>query len=102
MPIVFVHGVNNRNDAEYRDHVNARSGFLRQIVAPAMGLEPDALVLRNPYWGDEAARFRWEMAVLPRGKEDDEKFGVGEDLEAFGGRRPSRCRCRSARIRAFN
>src|SRR5262249_14861260 len=27
----------------------------------------------------------WEMAVLPRGKEDDEKFGVGEDLEAFGG-----------------
>lgn len=84
MPIVFVHGVNNRNSAEYRHHVNARNGFLRQIVAPALGLEPEALALLNPYWGDEGARFRWDMAVLPGGSEDAEKFGAAEDQDAFG------------------
>lgn len=69
MPIVFVHGVNNRLDDDYRDNQSGRNGFLREIVAPALGLPPDRLTLINPYWGSFGARFAWNMAVLPDSRE---------------------------------
>jgi len=83
MPIVFVHGVNNRDGDDYRDNVAGRNGFLREIVGSALGLSPDKLYLSNPYWGGVAAKFAWKMAVLPDASEGYEKFGGG-DVEGFG------------------
>ncbi|MDB5859726.1 MAG: hypothetical protein JWQ76_3415 [Ramlibacter sp.] len=84
MPIVFVHGVNNRAGDEYRDNEVGRNEFLREIVAPALGLTPATLAIENPYWGGDAAQFPWGMAALPDAEESYEKFGAGGDVEAFG------------------
>lgn len=84
MPIVFVHGVNNREGDDYRDNEAGRNGFLREIVAPALGLAPDQVFLASPYWGGSAAQFAWGMAVLPDASDNYEKFGAGEDTQAFG------------------
>lgn len=79
MPIVFVHGVNNRKDKTFRDNEEGRSGFLRRIVGPSLGLGPGEIKMFNPYWGDEGAKFSWGMAVLPTLKEGHESFGGSLD-----------------------
>lgn len=84
MPIVFVHGVNNRDGAAYRENELSRSGFLREIVGPELGLTPDQIHLSSPYWGEFGAKFAWEMAVLPNPDTEFEKFGGSGDAEAFG------------------
>lgn len=84
MPIVFVHGVNNRDGEAYRENENARNGFLREIVAPALGLKPDALHLFNPYWGEYGVEFAWDMASLPNPDDKFESFGGDADAEALG------------------
>lgn len=84
MPIVFVHGVNNRDGEAYHENENARNGFLREIVAPALGLQPDALSLFSPYWGEFGVEFAWKMAVLPNPDDKFESFGDDTDAEARG------------------
>jgi hypothetical protein len=83
MPIVFVHGVNNRLDAEYADNVVGRNGFLREILAPALGLSPRELHIASPYWGGDAATFAWKMAVLPDAAATYESFGAAADRRAL-------------------
>ncbi|MFL9910440.1 hypothetical protein [Paraburkholderia sp. RL17-337-BIB-A] len=82
MPIVFVHGVNNREGDVYRDNENGRNGFLREIVAPALELPSDELYLASPYWGAHAAQFAWNMAVLPDASTRFEQFGADDDAAA--------------------
>ena len=84
MPIVFVHGVNNRDGEAYRENENARNAFLREIVAPALGLEPDKLSLFSPFWGKFGVEFAWNMAVLPHPEDEFESFGGDADAEARG------------------
>jgi len=84
MPIVFVHGVNNRDGADYQENELGRNEFLREVVAPALGLPPKDLLIESPYWGGDAAKFFWQMAVLPDDKDTYEKFGAGEDIETLG------------------
>lgn len=84
MPIVFVHGVNNRDGKDYRENESARNGFLREIVGPALGLSPDKVKLYSPYWGGKGATFAWNMAVLPDPDATFETFGGGSEDEAFG------------------
>ena len=84
MPIVFVHGVNNRAGDEYRDNEIGRNSFISEIVGPALGLSPESLRISSPYWGGNGAKFRWNMAVLPDASESIEKFGAEGDAEAFG------------------
>jgi len=79
MPIVFVHGVNNRDSEAYRENEYSRNGFLSEIVAPALGISPGAVQLISPYWGAEGAEFAWKMAVLPSPTDGFEAFGGGED-----------------------
>lgn len=76
MPIVFVHGVNNRDGDSYRENALSRNGFLREVIAPALGIDAGKLTLTSPYWGLHGARFAWNMAVLPE---------TGAGFEAFGG-----------------
>jgi len=84
MPIVFIHGVNVRENQEsYQQQVKQRNGFLRQIIAPALGLKPQALKILNPYWGHLGVKFAWEMAVLPRPKDAVEAFGAAHQQQAL-------------------
>ena len=84
MPIVFIHGVNNRDGVEYRKSEAALNGFLREVVAPALGLSADEVYLSSPYWGACGAQFAWGMAVLPDSGGNFEKFGGTDEAEALG------------------
>jgi hypothetical protein len=82
MPIVFVHGVNNRDDEAYRENEAARDGFLREIVAPALGLTPRTLRILNPYWGKYGVKFAWGLAVVPNPEDIFEHFGADPESVA--------------------
>ncbi len=84
MPIVFVHGVNNRAGAAYSESEASRNGFFREIVAPAMGLSSNGVHLSSPYWGKHGAQFAWGMAVLPNVDDKFESFGGNDGAEALG------------------
>ena len=72
MPVVFVHGVNNRRgsslaeQAAFDQRVRLRNEMFRteafsDIVAP-----PETLTILSPYWGDEGAKFAWSLASIPK------------------------------------
>lgn len=82
MPIVFVHGVAHRESADTPAGDAGRNAFLREIVAPALGLPPGELSLSSPYWGGHAAAFAWNMAVLPEAAASHESFGAGDEALA--------------------
>ncbi len=84
MPIVFVHGVNNRDGQAYRENEQARDGFLKEIVAPELGMTPNKLQVLNPYWGEYGVQFAWGMAVLPNPSAEFEAFGKDAEAEARG------------------
>lgn len=84
MPIVFVHGVNNRDGEAYHENEQARDGFLKEIVAPALGMTPNKLQVLNPYWGKYGVQFAWGMAVLPNPSAEFEAFGNDAETEARG------------------
>jgi hypothetical protein len=76
--------VNNRDGDEYRESEDIRNGFLREIVAPALGLKPEALTFYSPYWGEHGAQFAWDMAVLPSPENRFETFaGVSKDSPEY-------------------
>lgn len=77
MPFVFVHGVNNRQDSEYLRAENFRNAFLRELVAPTMGIEPSQKIF-SPYWGGAGVKFWKNLQVIPVGKYS-EKFGGGDE-----------------------
>ena len=83
MPLVFVHGVSNRDTPEYRDNQRARDAFLNEYVVQRLGLDRNSVSLHSPYWGDDGVKFRWENASLPESinsVDSMEKFGSGIDL----------------------
>jgi hypothetical protein len=76
VPLVFVHGVSNRDTPEYSDNQLARDAFLRELVVPALGLAAENFRIFNPYWGDQGVKFRWGNASLPESASDIETFGA--------------------------
>ncbi len=71
MPIVFVHGVNNRLGPSYDAGVKLKADALKSCFAGAtINGKSFANVgeIGFPYWGDLAASFAWNMASLPRGE----------------------------------
>ena len=52
MPLVFVHGVSNRDSPEYRENQLSRDAFLRALVIPKLSLDPRKVAILNPYWGE--------------------------------------------------
>ena len=67
MPIVFVHGVNNRReDVDYDEREARTRGFLKEILAPRLGLDPSKVSIFFPYWGGDGVKFRWGQASWPR------------------------------------
>lgn len=66
MPIVFVHGVNNRKeDADYEPSRARIEQSLRSILASDLGIDAKVLSVAFPYWGGDGVKFRWNQASLP-------------------------------------
>ena len=78
MPIVFVHGVNNReDDPGYEAGVALTRKFLERHFE---GIRIDGETLQHadtvfPYWGDLATTFAWDMASLPETDTDTDTLG---------------------------
>ena len=81
MPIVFVHGVANRNGTEaYDDHWANLEAFLREYIAPEISEQPDQVKIIDAYWGDLGVRFAWDGISRPRSP----LLGMGAPSEQTG------------------
>lgn len=94
MPLVFIHGVATRRggtpaeQTAFDQHVRVRDGFFRTI-AFADQVSAGNLHIENPYWGDLASRFAWNLTSVPQG--GDEAFGfAGAFAAAAFGSEPNR------------
>jgi len=69
MPFVFIHGVNTRvGDDDYHKNIAARDKLIEtRLLGPLARSDERFANIRiiNPYWGDEGARFRWNLASVP-------------------------------------
>jgi hypothetical protein len=81
VPVIFVHGVNNRaDDPLYQARSLVIGDLLRRNLKDAsidertIGQFEPAF----PYWGDLGAKFSWNMQSLPSG---GEALGAGVDLD---------------------
>lgn len=78
MPIVFVHGVNNRiEDSDYEEGVARKREFLKSLLAPRLGLDAAKVAVSFPYWGGEGVKFRWNQASVPSGSDEVEALALG-------------------------
>lgn len=75
MPLVFIHGVNTRKDAQYPASVTLRDGYFHEIALRDVVGDPAGVIIENPYWGDDGAWMAWDNACLPL--EENETFGGG-------------------------
>jgi len=76
MPLVFVHGVSNRKDAEYLQAQAMHDRYFRQIALRGIPTSPQPPL--NPYWGDLGAFMAWgDTTCLPL--EQNQTFGGGGD-----------------------
>jgi hypothetical protein len=73
MPLVYVHGVNNRrgDTAEERKVYDRRVDFMKEQFRRAAFAErveaADGLAVFAPYWGDLGVSFARDLACLPQG-----------------------------------
>lgn len=70
MPLIFVHGVNNRVGPSYEAGRLATEKFLQTYLGGAVingKTLPVAPSIAFPYWGGLATTFAWNMASLPSG-----------------------------------
>jgi hypothetical protein len=75
MGLVFVHGVNTRmGEGSYRPWVNNYVQKFRTVALIDIIPDPTNFPIFSPYWGEDAAKFRWSLSSLPVGS-----------TEAFGG-----------------
>lgn len=79
MPLVFVHGVNVRDDSDYYADLDVRDGYFRRFALDGVVSDASAAKILNPYWGKDAASFRWNHASLP----DDSYESFGQSDAAF-------------------
>lgn len=77
MPLVFVHGVNVRNNDGYEEAVMARDALFREIALAQWLPNNQEITILNPYWGHKAASPAWNNASLPTGNE--ERFGPDDE-----------------------
>jgi hypothetical protein len=77
MPLVFVHGVTVRKDAEYLQSEKIRDGLFRSLALAGVVNDPSNCLILNPYWGEYGASLAWNGASLPEGK--IESFGSDSD-----------------------
>ncbi len=68
MPAIFIHGVNTRNNEDYRKNRAARDELLQRLVLQPLaekGKRFEHIEIVNPYWGNFGVSFWWDEASLP-------------------------------------
>lgn len=70
MPLIFVHGVSNRDDGSgaYPRHVARRDALIRRYILDPLahkGGELSEIEIVSPYWGKYGANFHWNCASIP-------------------------------------
>lgn len=68
MPVLFLHGVNVRDDENYRRDLSARETLMRQLLLDplaAMDRRYADLRIVSPYWGGLGVTHAWNQATLP-------------------------------------
>lgn len=65
MPVVFVHGVNVRQDATYAAHVIQRDLHIKELILRQLLVNPNPVRIFNPLWGRYAASLAWGGLSLP-------------------------------------
>ncbi|MGY4816636.1 esterase/lipase family protein [Pseudomonas chlororaphis subsp. piscium] len=79
MPIVFIHGVNNRvEDKDYAPGVNSKREYFRSTFAPRVGVSVQPQHVMFPYWGGQGVDFRWKQASLPHSSDDVVALGTND------------------------
>jgi hypothetical protein len=81
MPLVFVHGVNTRMSERYQRAIDARDALFRRFLLGVVAAEAQRVSTANPYWGDDGAKFAWNLASVPMPEDDLESLGGGLDPE---------------------
>lgn len=81
MPLVFVHGVNVRDDSGYDEEVSARDAYFREFLLKEIFADPQKVQIFNPYWGKHGVKFAWNQASLPT--KGIEELGPEDDLPAL-------------------
>lgn len=66
MPLVFVHGVNVRDDEAYRQEVSLRNQLLINVFSPLAGVHLPAENLFDAFWGDLAPAHTPGNIYLPQ------------------------------------
>ena len=84
MPIVFIHGVAQRRGMpgsesyrKYETSLKARHELLARITLTRCPAIAGPVTIVDPYWGDNAANFAWDLASLPG--TGTEYFGDADD-----------------------
>jgi hypothetical protein len=83
MPLVFVHGVNNRPGDSWENGKKTRHSLFRRFMYPRIGVDPDQVSFFDPMWGPDGATFVWDQAALPNPSDGVEALG-SEDLATLG------------------
>ncbi len=68
MPVIFIHGVNTRDNEDYRKNRAARDELLQRLVLQPLaekGNRFEQIEIVNPYWGNFGVSFWWDQASLP-------------------------------------
>jgi hypothetical protein len=68
MPVIFIHGVNTRDNDDYRKNRAARDELLQRLVLEPLAAKEKRfkqIEIVNPYWGNLGVSFRWDQASLP-------------------------------------
>jgi hypothetical protein len=81
MPVVFVHGTNNRAGDEYWDTEVERNEFLREMGVAGARVVAQGRVHRQPYW--VAMVPSSSRGTAPSVEESYKKFGAKGDVDAF-------------------
>ncbi|MDR2265040.1 MAG: alpha/beta fold hydrolase [Enterobacter asburiae] len=77
MPIVFIHGVNNRiEDRDYESGINIKREYFRSTFAPLLNMSIQPQNIFFPYWGGQGVDFRWKQASLPHTSDDVVALGA--------------------------
>ena len=65
MPVVFVHGVNVRQDNTYEAHVTQRDLQIKELILSQLLANPNPGRIFNPLWGRYASSLAWGGLSLP-------------------------------------
>ncbi|MEU6025170.1 hypothetical protein [Micromonospora sp. NPDC047134] len=59
MPLVYVHGIANRQESNgYEAKSELRDSLFQQFILPVIG-DPRKAEIHSPYWGGQAGKLRW-------------------------------------------